>query len=134
MFDILRGLINAKCIVVLSVPLRHNILCSHLDIICNRTPSRLDTSKNTNHAKFTIDDCRNHFICSIQVFALNFMSPTDDPLASFLLSAISPFIGYFNLLRNLFSFSITSSAAASNDDSNDVVFVNVLINFPESIN
>lgn len=40
-------------------------------------------------------------------------------------------IGYFKLLRNLFSLSITSSAAASNDDSNDAVFVNVLMNFPE---
>lgn len=62
------------------------------------------------------------------------MLPTDDPLALVLSLAILPFISYFNLLRNLFSLSITSSAAASNDDSNDVVFVNVLINFPESIN
>lgn len=37
---------------------------------------------------------------------------------------------YFSLLRNLSSLTATSSAAASNDDSTDVVLVNVLINFP----
>jgi hypothetical protein len=48
-----------------------------------------------------------------------------------IMSVFLPVLIYFNLLRNLFSLSITSSAAASNDDSNEVVFVNVLMNFPE---
>ena len=32
--------------------------------------------------------------------------------------------------RSLFSLTVISSAAASNDDSTDVVFVKVLMNFP----
>jgi hypothetical protein len=36
----------------------------------------------------------------------------------------------FIFSRSLFSLTATSSAAASNDDSTDVVFVKVLMNFP----
>ncbi len=40
---------------------------------------------------------------------------------------------HITLLRNLLTLSITSSVAASNDDSNNVVFTNVLMKFPELI-
>lgn len=41
---------------------------------------------------------------------------------------------HFSLLSNLSSFSAISSAAASNDDSTDVVLVKVLMNFPKTRN